>query len=75
MDNLAKRLDAFVARYPNGAFVRLSTRSPKDAVLLSPKLYENLEKLIDESNEDPNACVTCIFESKIIIIIIIKTVP
>jgi hypothetical protein len=58
LEKLEGRLQKLVESFPQGAFVRLSTRSPKDAVLLSPKLYENLEKFIDDETEDPNAYVS-----------------
>eukprot|EP01122_Echinamoeba_exundans_P015346 TRINITY_DN7238_c0_g1_i1.p1 TRINITY_DN7238_c0_g1~~TRINITY_DN7238_c0_g1_i1.p1 ORF type:complete len:359 (-),score=61.52 TRINITY_DN7238_c0_g1_i1:115-1164(-) len=55
LEKLEGRLEKLIEKFPQGAFVRLSTRSPKDAVLLSPKLYENLEKFINDETEDPNA--------------------
>jgi len=48
---LCKRLDQILQKCENGAFVRLSTRSPKDAALLSSRLYDRLETLYKQTKK------------------------
>eukprot|EP01090_Pellita_catalonica_P001587 TRINITY_DN11357_c0_g1_i1.p1 TRINITY_DN11357_c0_g1~~TRINITY_DN11357_c0_g1_i1.p1 ORF type:complete len:292 (+),score=44.69 TRINITY_DN11357_c0_g1_i1:123-998(+) len=40
---LEKKIDTYTQRFPDGAFVRLSTRSPKDSALGHPKTAKNFE--------------------------------
>ncbi|KAH3744107.1 hypothetical protein Pelo_14490 [Pelomyxa schiedti] len=55
--SLKSRIGAAVAKWPDGAFIRLSTRSPKDAVLNSPALSTCMQKELrdvppgDENND------------------------
>lgn len=49
LNRLRERLQNEISKYPNGAFVKLSCRSPKDATATAPEMLklfrENIEKL------------------------------
>lgn len=53
MDDISERLDKVFKEFGGtGAFVKLSTRSPKDAVLSSQKIKQIIEEELGESEQD-----------------------
>mmetsp|Transcript_9101 Transcript_9101/g.12507 ORF Transcript_9101/g.12507 Transcript_9101/m.12507 type:complete len:441 (+) Transcript_9101:137-1459(+) len=54
LNQLADKVDAVLKDFNGGAFVRFSTRSPKDAALTSKKMKDMLQKEVLANIENPN---------------------
>lgn len=59
IEQLRSRLDETLASLASDAFVRLDTRSPKDAVLLLPSCYEILQRLLESRHFDDPYSAEC----------------
>lgn len=49
LQELGKKLERHMQQFPTGAFVKLSSRSPKDAPLFCPETLSHLERLVKEN--------------------------
>jgi hypothetical protein len=56
LEKLEEELDSFIDR-KIGSFIRLSTRSPKDSALASPKLENLMKQYLNSLNNDMLAIV------------------
>jgi len=68
IDNIKEKLEKCLISYREngkGAFVRLSTRSPKDSALSSQKMKEMLKEIIQKSQEKDPQSINAIVEDAI----------
>ena len=70
LNKLKERLETEISKYPNGVFVKLSCRSPKDATATAPEMLqlfrENIQKLRENNiNVDENQKLIQLYSSHI----------
>lgn len=52
LKKLEEKLDAEIKKFPNGAFVKLSCRSPKDATAVAPEMIERYRNAVKQRVND-----------------------
>lgn len=54
LDSLAKKIDSLIEKLGGSAFIRLSTRSPKDAALRTKKMRDIIKRIIQSESDSEN---------------------